>query len=207
MPVRTAVTLNVYDLVEANEYMAPLGLGIFHSGVEIAGKEFSYASGTGVFSSSSKQAPGAKFRESIDMGFFDGSFQEAHRLAYSLSSDYTGDVYNLLNRNCNTYADAACQLLLGKPIPAYVNRMAYLGSFLSCLIPVGMTARAPVGDDASTSSRITNGTPQRVYTPFAGSGKSVGGAKDTSSSTESSALADRREKVRLAALRRSEQGQ
>ena len=41
---------------------------------------------------------GAKFRESIDMGFFEGSFQEAHRLAYSLSSDYTGDAYNLLTR-------------------------------------------------------------------------------------------------------------
>ncbi|CAI5710990.1 unnamed protein product [Hyaloperonospora brassicae] len=207
MPVRTAVTLNVYDLVEANEYIAPLGLGIFHSGVEIAGKEFSYASGSGVFSASPRQAPGAKFRESIDMGFFEGSFQEAHRLAYSLSSYYTGDAYNLLTRNCNTYADEVCQVLLGKPIPAYVNRMAYLGSFLSCLVPATVTDRAPVGDDPSASSRITNGTPQRVYTPFTGSGQSVGGNKDTPSSSESSALADRREKVRLAALRRSEQGQ
>ncbi|POM80310.1 hypothetical protein PHPALM_1870 [Phytophthora palmivora] len=170
MSPRTAVTLNIYDLVEANEFMAPLGFGIFHSGVEIAGEEFSYASGAGVFSSSPKQAPGAKFRESIDMGFFEGGFQEAHRLAYSLSSDFEGDAYNLFTKNCNTYADALCQLLLGKPIPSYVNRAAYLGSFLSCLMPADLTDQAPVGDP-NTPSRIVNGAPRRsdfVYTPFAG---------------------------------------
>ncbi|KAL3660877.1 hypothetical protein V7S43_013894 [Phytophthora oleae] len=210
MAPRTAVILNIYDLVEANDYMAPLGLGIFHSGVEVAGEEFSYASGAGVFSSSPKQAPGAKFRESIDMGFFEGSFQEAHRLAYSLSFDFEGQTYNLFTKNCNTYADTLCQLLLGKPIPAYVNRAAYLGSFLSCLMPADMSNQAPVGDP-NTPQRITNGTPRRsdfVYTPFAGSGQSVGGTADSSSSAESSTLADRRDKVRLAALRRmDEQGQ
>ncbi|KAL4136761.1 hypothetical protein PRIC2_000289 [Phytophthora ramorum] len=204
MAPRTAVTLNIYDLVEANEFIAPLGLGIFHSGIEIAGEEFSYASGAGIFSSSPKQAPGAKFRESVAMGFFDGSFQEAHRLAYSLSSDFEGGAYNLFTKNCNSYADALCQLLLGKPIPAYVNRAAYLGSFLSCLMPADLADQAPVGDP-NTPSRLTNGSPQRsdfVYTPFAGSGQSMGSTADSSASSESSSLADRREKVRLAALRR-----
>ncbi|KAL4159737.1 hypothetical protein PRNP1_000310 [Phytophthora ramorum] len=204
MAPRTAVTLNIYDLVEANEFIAPLGLGIFHSGIEIAGEEFSYASGAGIFSSSPKQAPGAKFRESVAMGFFDGSFQEAHRLAYSLSSDFEGGAYNLFTKNCNSYADALCQLLLGKPIPAYVNRAAYLGSFLSCLMPADLADQAPVGDP-NTPSRLTNGSPQRsdfVYTPFAGSGQSMGSTADSSVSSESSSLADRREKVRLAALRR-----
>ncbi|KAG7385961.1 hypothetical protein PHYPSEUDO_000923 [Phytophthora pseudosyringae] len=205
MAPRTAVTLNVYDLVEANEFMAPLGLGIFHSGVEIAGEEFSYASGAGVFSSSPRQAPGAKFREAIAMGFFEGSSQEAHALAYSLSPDFDGEVYNLFTKNCNTYADALCQLLLGKPIPAYVNRAAYLGSFLSCLMPADMTDQAPVGDP-NTPPRGMNGAPRRsdfVYTPFAGSGQSVGGTADAATySDSSSTLADRREKVRLAALRR-----
>ncbi|CAH0485623.1 unnamed protein product [Peronospora farinosa] len=203
MAPRTAVILNIYDLIEANNYIAPLGLGIFHSGVEIAGEEFSYASGAGVFSLSPKRVTGAKFRESIKMGFFEGSFQEAQRLAYSLSSDFDGDGYNLFTQNCNTYADALCQLLLGKPIPAYVNRAAYLGSFLSCLMPADVMEQAPVGD-TNTRSRITNATSRRsdtVYTPFAGSGQTVGGAKEASSS-ESSTRADQRKKVRLAALRR-----
>lgn len=32
------------------------------------------------------------------MGFFEGSFQEAHRLAYSLSSDFEGGAYNLFTK-------------------------------------------------------------------------------------------------------------
>jgi hypothetical protein len=73
-------------------------------------------------------------------------------------------------RNCNTYADALCQLLLGKPIPGYVNRAAYLGSFLSCLMPADMTDQAPVGDPNAPQG-IGNGAPRRsdfVYTPFSG---------------------------------------
>ncbi|RLN67252.1 hypothetical protein BBJ29_007276 [Phytophthora kernoviae] len=138
------------------------------------------------------------------MGFFDGSSQEARQLAFSLSSDFEGGTYNLFTKNCNTYADALCQLLLNKSIPAYVNRAAYFGSFLSCLMPADMTDQAPVGDP-NGSSRLTNSAPRRsdfVYTPFAGSGQSVGGAPNPSALSDSSALADRREKVRLAALRR-----
>ncbi|KAF4130584.1 PPPDE putative peptidase domain [Phytophthora infestans] len=191
--------------------MAPLGFGIFHSGVEIGGKEFSYASGAGVFASTPRQAPGAKFRESIDMGLFEGTSYEAHRLAYSLSPDFDGDTYNLFTKNCNTYADVLCQLLLDKRIPAYVNRAAYLGSFLSCLMPANLTDQTPIGDPSNPSRSITNGTPRRsdfIYSPFAGSGQTVGGTGDSSSSLRPSTLADRREKARLAALRRlDEQGQ
>ncbi|CAH0479510.1 unnamed protein product [Peronospora belbahrii] len=203
MTPRTAVTLNIYDLVEANEYIAPLGLGIFHSGVEIAGEEFSYASGAGIFSSRPRQAPGARFRGSIAMGIFEGSFQEAHQLAYSLSSDFEGEAYNLFTKNCNTYADALCQVLLNKSIPAYVNRAAYFGSFLSCLMPADLMDQAPVGVP-NTPSRIMNAASRRsdsVYTPFAGSGQIVGGIEEASS-PEPSTQADRRKKVRMAALRR-----
>ncbi|CAH0479476.1 unnamed protein product [Peronospora belbahrii] len=174
MTPRTAVTLNIYDLVEANEYIAPLGLGIFHSGVEIAGEEFSYASGAGIFSSRPRQAPGAKFRGSIAMGIFEGSFQEAHQLAYSLSSDFEGEAYNLFTKNCNT-----------------------------CLMPADLMDQAPVGVP-NTPSRIMNAASRRsdsVYTPFAGSGQIVGGIEEASS-PEPSTQADRRKKVRMAALRR-----
>ncbi|KAL7684854.1 putative PPPDE putative peptidase domain-containing protein [Plasmopara halstedii] len=165
MSPRTAVMLNIYDLVEANDIMAPLGLGIYHSGVEIAGEEFSYASGAGIFSTSPRQAPGAKFRESINMGVFEGSPHEAHRLAYSLSTDFEGTTYNLFSKNCNTYADALCQLLLRKPIPSYINRAAYLGSFLSCLMPSERLDQAPVAPSQATiePSRRTNFN----YIPFA----------------------------------------
>lgn len=183
--------------------MAPLGLGIYHSGVEIAGEEFSYASGAGVFSSAPRQVPGATFRESINMGLFQGSSQEAHRLAYSLSSDFEGNTYNLFVKNCNTYANALCQLLVDKSIPAYVNRAAYFGSFLSCLMPANFMDQSPV--DSNALPRTINGASRPsdlVYTPFAGSGQLVGGSAAASSSSDSMTLADRRENARLARLRR-----
>jgi hypothetical protein len=65
------VFLNVYDLQD-NEALINFGLGVFHSGVEIKGEEWTFGSGGGIFSSSPKNAGGAKFRESITMGEFNG---------------------------------------------------------------------------------------------------------------------------------------
>jgi hypothetical protein len=53
-----------------------IGMGLHHSGVEILGREYSFASGGGIFDSSPKDAPGAKFRESIELGAFDGGLPE-----------------------------------------------------------------------------------------------------------------------------------
>jgi hypothetical protein len=35
------VTLNVYDLSPVNDYIHPIGLGVFHSGVQIGASEVS----------------------------------------------------------------------------------------------------------------------------------------------------------------------
>jgi hypothetical protein len=53
-------------------------------------------------------------------------------------------VHALHDRNCNHYADAIARALLGRGIPSYVNRLAYLGGFLSCLLPSSLTKEAPV---------------------------------------------------------------
>ena len=36
------VRINIYDLGEFNGYLSWLGLGIFHSGVEVHGKEYAF---------------------------------------------------------------------------------------------------------------------------------------------------------------------
>jgi deubiquitinase DESI2 len=38
----TAVCVNVYDLGDFNGYIGWLGVGVFHSGVEVLGKEFAF---------------------------------------------------------------------------------------------------------------------------------------------------------------------
>ena len=43
------MVLNVYDLSPINEFGHPIGLGVFHSGLEVGGREYSFAGGGGIF--------------------------------------------------------------------------------------------------------------------------------------------------------------
>lgn len=43
-------------------------------------------------------ATGAAFRESIQLGVFNGSYTEARQLAFSLRPEFEGDSYNLFTK-------------------------------------------------------------------------------------------------------------
>ena len=43
------VTLHIYDLSPANDYIQPFGLGLYHSGLVIGGSEYTFAGGAGIF--------------------------------------------------------------------------------------------------------------------------------------------------------------
>ena len=42
-----AVKLNVYDLAPVNDWTHGAGVGFYHSGVEVAGREWTFGSGSG----------------------------------------------------------------------------------------------------------------------------------------------------------------
>ncbi|OQR96821.1 hypothetical protein THRCLA_07161 [Thraustotheca clavata] len=197
---KTAVILNVYDLMEANAYTHALGFGAFHSGLDVGGDEYSFAGGAGIFTCRPKQADGAVFRESIHMGYFDGSSMDARRVIESLRSDFQGSHYNLLTKNCNTFANEACLQLLGIPIPSYINRMAYFGSFLSCLLPKELAGNAPV--EGSTSLSYSNTPSQPSYQAYGGNGISLNGTSSATMTEDDAEI--RREKRRAAAMKRLE---
>jgi deubiquitinase DESI2 len=183
---KVTVALNVYDLAPANEYLYPIGLGLHHSGVEILGIEYSFASGAGIFESAPRNSPGARFREQIVMGSFDGGQSQLARALDSLRPEggprngmssssianssptsttmtFGPDDYNLIRKNCNHFAAALCWLLLKKTIPAYVNRVADVGKCCSCLLPRQFLESAPVGDsNAATESRFLVQRPGRL---------------------------------------------
>ena len=48
-PAGVTVKLNVYDLDSpGNEFLSALGLGLYHTGVEVDGREYSYGAGYGI---------------------------------------------------------------------------------------------------------------------------------------------------------------
>ncbi|GJD12126.1 DeSI-like protein At4g17486 [Galdieria sulphuraria] len=124
----TPVVLHVYDLIhpdeverlrKVNNYLILFGLGFFHSGVEIFGKEYSFGANnsmeTGVFSVPPKQTVGAIYRQSI------------------LIAEYPGSSYSLFYNNCNHFSNDLCERLCGKSIPKWINRLAFLASYIPCI--------------------------------------------------------------------------
>jgi len=86
------------------------------------------------------------------MGVYKGTSKDLETIIQSLKPHFQGDSYNLLNKNCNSFANEFCQRVVGKGIPGYVNRMANLGSYFSCLLPPNLTNGAPVDNNNNSGS-------------------------------------------------------
>lgn len=84
---------------------------------------------SGVFEVEPRGCPGFIFRRAIHLGSTDMSRSEFRSFMEHLSSDYHGDTYNLISKNCNHFTDEVCQRLTGKAIPGWVNRLARLGKW------------------------------------------------------------------------------
>ncbi|KAJ0964707.1 hypothetical protein J5N97_025845 [Dioscorea zingiberensis] len=148
--VGTPLVLNVYDLTPLNNYMYWFGLGIFHSGIEVHGLEYGFGAHdyptTGVFEVEPKNCPGFVYRCSITLGRINLSPSESRAFMEHLASDYYGDTYHLISKNCNHFTDDVCMKLIGKQIPGWVNRLASTcmkvnalnslsGAMCNCLLP------------------------------------------------------------------------
>lgn len=72
-------------------------------GVEIAGNEYTYAGGAGIFAMSPKVAPGAVFRESIPLGTLVDAPRALRRALDILKPDFGPDDYSLVKNNCNHF--------------------------------------------------------------------------------------------------------
>ncbi|KAF3442114.1 hypothetical protein FNV43_RR16030 [Rhamnella rubrinervis] len=137
--LETELVLNVYDLTPLNNYMFWFGFGIFHSGIEVHGKEYGFGAhdfpASGVFEVEPRNCPGFVFRCSISLGYINMSPSEFRTFIENVASEYHGDTYHLISKNCNHFTDDMSSRLMGKRIPGWVNRLARLGAFCSCLLP------------------------------------------------------------------------
>lgn len=182
------VFLNVYDLSPANDCLYPAGFGVHHSGVEVLGSEYAFGSGGGIFDSTPKEAAQAKFRESILLGTIEGGSSQLKSVISQLRNEFKSDNYNILTRNCNHFANALVFALLGRQIPPHINRVAYIGSIFSCLIPKKMLESAPVegtGEGQNSSSGFQSFSGSGRGTSFQNNAK-VGVGSNTMSRFQSS---------------------
>jgi deubiquitinase DESI2 len=207
---------------------------MYHTGIEVLGSEYTFAYQAGVFHHTPKEIPQATFREQLYMGDFDGGHTELKLVVDAIGADQFGpNDYHILNRNCNHFANTLCTKLTRTPTPAYINRLADIGSCLSCLIPKQFLQSSPVDRQAENESQsflmkvpMNRGGPVQLplgTTVFSGVGTVLGGNKNTGSSissshtnrgnssnknaainTQTDSLTDRRDKARTAALARLE---
>ncbi|CAO0789913.1 unnamed protein product [Mucor circinelloides] len=144
-PTKQRVYVNVYDMIQPNYitqfgYYA-LGVGVFHSGVEIGGKEYCFGGHdipnvTGVFVIEPRIGiPELKLKQTFDMGTTHLTEKEIEDLLLQLSDEFTGPSYNLLSRNCNHFTEEFVVNLTQKTIPAWINRAAKLGNMFPCVVP------------------------------------------------------------------------
>lgn len=149
---KTPVYLNVYDLTPMNGYLYWAGLGIFHSGVEVHGIEYAFGahdySTSGVFEVEPRQCPGFMFRKSIFVGTTCLDRNQVREFMELHSTNYNGDTYHLIVKNCNHFCKDICYKLTGKQIPKWVNRLAKIGSKCNCILPDALRI-SPVEHDPS----------------------------------------------------------
>eukprot|EP00762_Andalucia_godoyi_P003043 ANDGO_04169.mRNA.1 DeSI-like protein At4g17486 len=202
----THVKCNVYDIID-NSYSAWAGIGVFHSGIEVYGVEYSFGGGlgsaTGVFGIEPRSAEGVVFRETVVLGETKLSRSEVERIVWDMARDWPSNSYDLLERNCNVFSDALAQRILGVGVPGFVNRLARVGSFFRCVLPAQLVGdQEPVRVNTSGNMVQIGGRVQGAATGpsvFQGTARTLQTAKearanvhqrqDAASSSSSSAAA------------------
>lgn len=140
--VSAPVTLHIYDVGTSekvrmiNNVLRPFGAGIFHCGVEIFGREWSFSDtesglGNGVFSSRPRHCNGHTYFESMQMGKTATPELEVLELVYLLAKVWRVEDYDILTNNCCHFCNELCLRLGAGAIPKWVMNLASAGAAIA----------------------------------------------------------------------------
>mmetsp|Transcript_31322 Transcript_31322/g.57425 ORF Transcript_31322/g.57425 Transcript_31322/m.57425 type:complete len:241 (+) Transcript_31322:126-848(+) len=147
-----AVKVHVYSLIndQGNFLLtAVAGGGVYHSGTEVAGKEYAYGGFTlqeltpngeplpdrmdrsGVWVQQPLVVPpqmsGARYKCGIDMGVARLTELELKHKLVKLSRTWKAIDYDVLQKNCNHFTTQLCEVLQVDAPPAWINDLADKG--------------------------------------------------------------------------------
>ncbi|CAD6991694.1 desumoylating isopeptidase 2 [Ceratitis capitata] len=131
-PHEEPVFLNVYDLLRLNDFTKTVGLGVYHTGIEVYGVEYGFtgrsSSRSGIFEMTPRNDAelneSCYFNRSILLGATQLTPAQVKEVISQLGRCYRGQYYHLTNFNCNHFSNALAEFLCGQGIPSWVNRVA-----------------------------------------------------------------------------------
>ena len=189
------VILNVYDasknrkVQRINNTTKSFGYGgIFHAGIEIHGREYSFGGTvnkkskfTGVFQCAPKQCPMHHYRESVFLGDCELNSQQVENILKGLRPKWIAASYNLFRKNCAFFSrDLAIELGVGdipewvfslatstESIEPYLNKIdSYLKNQAGSTIPKSAVPRLksfmPVKDKKTVKKKATIGSHEDI---------------------------------------------
>jgi deubiquitinase DESI2 len=117
----STVYINVYDiLLTKSNFTSQLGFGLYHTGVEVYGKEYSFAGGqpnkSGIYAIEPKQATRSKgdklrLHKSIKIGRTQYSQREIDNIIGKLGNEFRTDDYSVTSKNCNNFCEIFCEVI------------------------------------------------------------------------------------------------
>jgi len=130
-----------------NSSLHSIGTGAYHVGLEISGIEYAYGANstkglTGIFTCEPRCSPGYQFRTTIDFGKRvvkqksrrarnrKDKAVEGQEIVRGMANEYLGTDYDLLRKNCCTFAHDVC-IRLGineEEIPSWFHNLAAAGA-------------------------------------------------------------------------------
>ncbi|XXG64616.1 hypothetical protein AAC387_Pa05g2520 [Persea americana] len=133
------VYLNVYDISSINGCTSVIGLGMYHSGIQVHDVEYAFGAheseSSGIFECEPRKCPGFTFKKSILIGWTIKGPKDVWGFMEDMAEEYKGNTYHLITRNCNHFCKDACMRLTGNRIPSWVNRLAKIGLMFNCIFP------------------------------------------------------------------------